>query len=250
VPAFSLNASERRALEFQRLAGRVLAPLWIPLCVAIMYFVFRWRIEGTQEARRAYAQVRLDPKTPVLICANHLTMVDSCVIAWALASPWRLVAQYASLPWNTPERANFASTWWNRVLVWLVKCLPVKRGGDRRAVGMVLKRLIYLMGRGEAGLLFPEGGRSRTGRVNTQAVTYGIGRVVKALPGCQVACVYLRGKSQETWTTRPKSGETFRVSVACFEPKTDHKGLRGSVDISGQILERLAAMEREHFDGR
>ena len=250
MPEFSLNSSERRALELQRLVGRVLAPLWAPVCVGIMCFVFRWRIEGTREARRAYAQVRRDPATPVLVCPNHLTMLDSCVIAWALASPWRNVTHYASLPWNAPERANFASTWWNRALVWVMKCLPVERGGDRRAVGAVLNRLIYLMGRGEAGLLFPEGGRSRTGRVNTQAVTYGIGRVVKALPGCQVVCVYLRGKTQETWTARPKFGETFRISVACFEPKSDHRGLRGSVDISGQILERLAAMEREHFGGR
>ena len=247
---FSLSASERRSLERQRLVGRILAPVWIPLCVGIMRFGFRWRIEGLPEARRAFAEVRRHPEIPVLICANHLTMLDSCVIAWALASPWRNVTHYASLPWNAPERANFASTWWNRALVWVMKCLPVERGGDRRAVGTVLNRLIYLMGRGEAGLLFPEGGRSRTGRVNTQAVTYGIGRVVKALPGCQVVCVYLRGKTQETWTARPKFGETFRISVACFEPKSDHRGLRGSVDISGQILERLAAMEREHFGGR
>jgi len=170
VPEFSLKTSERRALELQRLVGRVLAPLWVPVCVGIMCFVFRWRIEGTREARRAYAQVRRDPATPVLVCANHLTMLDSCVIAWALASPWRNVTHYASLPWNAPERANFASTWWKRALVWVMKCLPVERGGDRRAVGTVLNRLIYLMGRGEAGLLFPEGGRSRTGRVIRNSV--------------------------------------------------------------------------------
>ncbi|HJO23564.1 MAG: lysophospholipid acyltransferase family protein [Myxococcota bacterium] len=250
MSGFPLIASERRTLEFQRLVGRILAPLWVPVCVGIMRFVFRWRIEGMQQARRTYAHIRRDPTTPVVICANHLTMLDSGAIAWALASPWQHVTHYTSLPWNTPARENFASTWWKQALIWVMKSLPVERGGDRRAVGAVLKRLVYLTGRGDVALIFPEGGRSRTGRVNTQAVTYGIGRIVKTYPGCQVVCVYLRGAAQETWTTRPAFGETLRISVECFEPKTDKRGLRGSVDISSQILKRLDAMEREHFDAR
>ena len=35
-----------------------------------------------------------------------------------------------------------------------------------------------------------------------------------------------------------------------FEPKTDLGGLRGSLDITRQILARLADLERRHFDGR
>jgi len=247
---FPLRPPESRALERQRLVGRILAPLWVPLCVGIMRFGFRWRIEASSEARRAFAKARRDPEIPVLVCANHLTMLDSALIAWALAPAWKQVAHYAFLPWNTPARETFASTWWKQALTWIMKCLPMQRGGDRRSVGAVLKRVIYLTGRGDVALIFPEGGRSRSGRVNTEAVTYGVGRVVNAFPGCQVVCVYLRGRTQETWSARPKFGETFRVSVECFEPKTDYRGLRGSVDISGQILSRLAAMERRHFDGR
>jgi len=247
---FSLSASERRSLERQRLVGRILAPVWIPLCVGIMRFGFRWRIEGLPEARRAFAEVRRHPEIPVLICANHLTMLDSAVIAWALAPAWTQITNYASLPWNTPARETFASSWGKRWLTWIMKCLPVDRGGDRRAVGDVLKRVMYLTDRGDVALIFPEGGRSRSGRVNTEAVTYGVGRVVKTLPGCQVVCVYLRGMTQKSWSARPSFGETFRVFVECFEPKTDNAGLRGSVDISGQILRRLAAMEKRQFDGR
>ena len=117
-------------------------------------------------------------------------------------------------------------------------------------MGKTLEKLIYLMQQGEAALVFPEGGRSRTGRVDTEAVTYGIGRIVKAVPGCRVLCVYLRGERQASWSTRPATGERFRVLVESCEPKTDQRGLRGSLDLSGQILARLARLEERYFDGR
>jgi 1-acyl-sn-glycerol-3-phosphate acyltransferase len=245
-----LARRDRLALDVQRALGRLLSPLWVPLCVAIMRYGFRWRIEAVEQTRREFARLRRSSNSPLLICANHLTMLDSFVIGMALGSPWWLVSNYSSLPWNTPERGNFASNWWKRLLVYVMKCVPVERGGDRRAVGAALGRLIYLMEKGEAALVFPEGGRSRTGRVDTDAVTYGVGRIVKALPGCQVVCVYLRGAHQDSWSYRPVTGECFRVAIETFEPKTDQKGLRGSLDIARQILKRLAAMERRHFDGR
>lgn len=250
MPSFRLTLSERRALERQRIMAQVLAPLWVPLCLLVMRFVFWWRIEGLPEARAAFAKASHVPGTPVLICANHLTMLDSALIARSLAPAWKQVLHNASVPWNTPAQENFASTWWKQALSWVFKCLPVERGGDRRSIGALLDRVVYLTGHGESALIFPEGGRSRSGRVNVEAVTYGVGRIVKAFPGCQVVCVYLRGRNQETWTSRPAVGEIFDVRVESFEPKTDHAGLRGSVDISGQILHRLAAMEQRHFDGR
>jgi len=214
-----------------------------------MRFGFGWRLEGAREVRRLYARIRGESNAAVLLCANHLTMLDSFVIAWALASPWWLVVHYASLPWNTPDREHFASTWWKRALVYVMKCIPVERGGDRRAIGAVLDRLVYLLERGDVALVFPEGGRSRSGRVDAEATTYGSGRVVKALPGCRVLCLYLRGRGQHSWSSRPAFGERFALSAEVIEPKTDQRGLRGSLDISRQILARLEQMERRHFDG-
>ena len=94
----------------------------------------------------------------------------------------------------------------------------------------MLERLAYLLARGEVGLIFPEGGRSRSGRVDADAAAYGVGRLVKAVPGCRVLCVYLRGARQESWSDLPARGERFRVALAALEPKTDAAGLRGSLD--------------------
>jgi hypothetical protein len=98
--------------------------------------------------------------------------------------------------------------------------------------------------------MFPEGGRSRSGRVEVESAAWGVGRLVKALPGCRVLCVYLRGREQDGPSNLPTRGERFRVSVSCFEPKSDRGGVRGSVDVSRQIVSRLAELEWRHFDDR
>jgi hypothetical protein len=250
VSGSSITAEDRRSLTIQRWVGRLTAPLWVPVCVAIMHLGLRWRFRGAGEARREYRRLRSESDAPILICANHLTMLDSFAIAFGLGTAWTYVVDYGALPWNTPEREHFASTWWKRALVYVMKCVPVDRGGDRRAVGKTLNRVLYVMSTGEAALVFPEGGRSRTSRVDTEAVTYGVGRLVKNLPGCRVLCVYLRGDGQDVWTDAPARGETFDIRVRSFEPKSDHGGMRASIDISSQILNQLAEMEQEYFDGR
>ncbi len=249
MAAQELRLRDRAALLLQREVGRLLAPLWIPIAVAVMRCWMGWRIEGTREARERFRRLRRGSPGGVLVCANHLTMVDSFVIAWALAPTWWYVLHYASVPWNTPERENFARTWPMRALVYVMKCIPVRRGGDRREVGQVLARFTWLVSRGEVGLMFPEGGRSRTNRVDTQATTYGVGRIVRALPEARVLCVYLRGDGQTSWSDVPARGERFRVRVDELEPKSARSGLRGSLEVSQQVLAKLAEMEQEHFHG-
>jgi hypothetical protein len=244
-----LARRERLALLVQREVGRALAPLWIPLLTALMRFGFGWRIEGADALRREYARLRAE-RGPLLVCANHLTMLDSFAIAWALGSPLFYLRHYAALPWNTPERRHFASTPWKRMLCYAMKCVPLSRGAARREVAGALARAAWLLGRGEALLVFPEGARSRSGRVETGSPAYGVGRLVLAVPGSRVLCVYLRGRGQTTWSDAPRRGERFRAELSCFEPKADRGGLRGSLDVARQIVARLAELERRHFDGR
>ena len=247
-----LPARERGALLVQLGISRLLSPLWIPLTSAILRFVLGWRIDPAERAaaRLAYRRLRRESRAPILICANHLTMFDSFVIGWAIGYDRDYLRDFGALPWNTPERVHFASTWWKRALAYLYKCVPVTRGSDRAEVAKVLEEVRFLMSRGQAALVFPEGGRSRTGRVDVEAAAYGVGRLVTALPGCRVLCVYLRGEGQESWSDLPRRGERFHVSVACIEPKSDQRGLRASLDVARQITTRLAELEQRYFDGR
>src|SRR5262249_30089850 len=158
--------------------------------------------------------------------ANHLTMVDSAIIAWALGSPVWFLVHYAALPWNVPERRNFAGSVTSRVLVYLMKCVPVVRGGDRGHVADVLARLAWLLGEGAAVVVCPEGGGSRSGRVEVETAAWGVGRLIGGVPGCRVLCVYLRGTRQEGFGSAPPSGEHFHVRLAVLGPRSELTGMR------------------------
>ncbi len=236
-------------LALQRFVGRLLSPVWVPMTVALMRFGFGWRIDGMDDARRVYRDLRRSGD-PLLVCANHLTLVDSALVAWALGSPWWFLLHYAALPWNVPERQNFAASIVSRVLVYLMKCVPVTRGGDRTEIGRVLARLVRLLARGEVVLIFPEGGRSRSGAVEAESAAYGVGRVIAALPGCRVLCVYLRGERQEGFSDLPVRGDRFRVQVECLRPTSELKGMRRARDLAQQVTRTLTTLEQRHFDDR
>jgi 1-acyl-sn-glycerol-3-phosphate acyltransferase len=238
-----LSGEERSRLARQRRVSRLLSPLWVPAATAVMSFGMGWRIENARELREGYRRLRAESREPLLMCANHLTLVDSFLVAWALGSPLFYLQHFAALPWNLPEERNFAASWWSRALVYAMKCLPIRRGADRKEGALVLARLAHLLRAGEVGLVFPEGGRSRSGRVEIDSAAYGVGRLVKAVPGCRVLCVYLRGASQESWSDLPARGERFRGALASLEPKSDAPGLRGSLEIARQIVGRLVELE-------
>jgi hypothetical protein len=179
-----------------------------------------------------------------------LTLVDSFFIAQALSPNWRFLADFDSVPWNTPEESNFASTPLQRILIYIAKCIPIRRGGQREDIREVLDRVVYLLSRREVAVLFPEGGRSRTGRVDPEGGAWGIGRIVAAVEGCQVLCVYMRGDAQTTWSAYPARGDLLRVSLALIEPKSDARGVRRTRDLSQQVIGQLAQMESEYFAAR
>ena len=243
-----LTRREERRLRRQMRIGWWLSPLWVPLSIGVMRWGLGWRVENARELRDAYRRLRAESTAPLLICANHLTLVDSFLVAWALGSTGFYLRHYAALPWNLPESTNFATSLWSRAGVYLMKSVPIRRGAARAEIAATLDRFVWLMRQGEVGLIFPEGGRSRSGRVEPESAAYGVGRVVKALPECRVLCVYLRGGHQESWSAIPASGECFKGVIATLEPKSDRSGLRGSVEIARQIVSKLADLEREHLD--
>ena len=235
---------------FQRLVVALVAPLWVPLAALYMRFGAGYRVRDLARVRREFQSLLADTKGPLLLCANHLTLVDSFLIMWALRSPARLLWDVDSFAWNVPERANFAAGPLASALSYFAKCIPIARGGRREDTGEVLNRVVHLLRRGELALIFPEGGRSRSGRVEVESAAWGVGRIVGALPRCQVLCVYLRGDAQQTWGAAPARGAELCVSLACIEPKSDLRGVRRSRDLAREITSQLAHMEQEYFDGR
>jgi len=212
--------------------------------------LMRYRIENAAELRKRYRSMIKESDGPVLICANHLTMVDSAILAWALGGSWWYIFNYRRMPWNLPEYNNFASIWLSRFGAWLTKCIPVVRGGPRQQVSGVIKRVQHLLSRGETALIFAEGGRSRTGRVQADSAAHGPGRIMNAVEDCKALCVYLRGEGQRIWSATAAYRETFHVDFEFFHPESLHQGMRRSRDLAQQIVSKLARMEEEYFASR
>ena len=173
-----IAATTRAPFGLQGLVGRLTAPVSVPLAVAVMRFGFRWRIRDAAASRALYARLLREDGRPLLVVANHLTMADSPLIAWGLGSALGHVLRYRGLPWNVPEQSRVESARLWRVLAYLAKCIPIPRGGDRQVVAQVLARLERLMRGGEVVLMFPEGGRSRSGRIDSESLAQGVGRLI------------------------------------------------------------------------
>ncbi len=242
----ALSPSEKRSLRRQSLAGRAFFALVGPASVFTMRVLRGNRLSGVAEARRKYREA-LASGRPTLVCANHLTLVDSAYIHHGLASLFDYLADFRRFAWNIPARENFSKSFFLRTVTYLGKCIPIDRDGDAAHHKSVLDKIRWLVNTGDVVTLFPEGGRSRTGRIEPDAVTYGIGQILRELDRPQVVCVYLRGERQETWSDLPAKGDTLHLHVELLEPRTSEKGLRAARDLSRQVILTLQAMEKTHF---
>lgn len=245
----SIGARAKAYFYFQYVVGRLMIFITAPLVVFAIKAA-GYRIHDMAAVRRRVQDLMATHRGPWLICANHLTLIDSVVLAYAMLPTWRYIFQYKLLPWNVPEQMNFNRNLFVGLACFLTKCIPVIRGGDRNAVKSTLGKCAYLLEKGENLMIFPEGTRSRNGRVNTTEFPYGTGRLFCGLPDCRVMCFYMRGDGQDTYSNFPRYGETFTVSVAECRPETELKGLRAHRDCSTQIVSFISDMESRYFDSR
>ena len=140
----SLRKRTRLSLVMQREFGRLSAIFWIPASAFVLRVIMRYRIKDVTELRERFRTLVRETDKPILICPNHLTMADSALVTWALGGSWWYLFRYRWVPWNLPEYHNFASNWLNRAAAWMVKCIPVVRGGPREHVSKVLNKIQHV----------------------------------------------------------------------------------------------------------
>jgi len=246
----NMNKSDQRWLAVQDVLSRLAAFLYIPLVVLVIRLM-GYRFRELKSFRRQCLEHLRRHVGGWLICANHLTLVDSAFIAFAMVPWWGYLLHYRWLPWNLPERRNFNRNPLDTAVCYLMKCIPITRGGDREEMKRTLEKCDHLLSTGHAILVFPEGGRSRTGRIDVENFAYGVGRFVKNLDRMKILCIYLRGDRQETWSSIPKPGDTFSMAAEVFEPeRLATNGLKAQRDYAGQIIRQLSRMEERYFESR
>jgi hypothetical protein len=243
-----LSFRAKTSLKLQNGIGRITAFILAP-CYFALIRLMGYRIRNLKAVREACRREFLQHEGPWLICANHLTMMDSALLSYAMLSLWAHLRHYRWIPWNLPERNNFKNPFLV-LLCYLSKCIPVQRSGPRVQMKQTLAKCGYLLRRKQRLLIFPEGGRSRTGRVDTENFSYGVGRFLEENGAdLRVMCLYLRGDGQASYSTVPVFGERFVVLVDVFKPeKSALTGLRAQRDDARQIVRRLAEMEARYFE--
>lgn len=244
-----ITRTERAWLWLQRILGWATFVIVGPGSVFTMRILRNNRIEGVTEARRIYREALANGR-PTLICANHLTMADSAYLHWAFAPLWEYLFHFQRFSWNVAALEHFARNFFLKTIVFLGKTVPIDRGGDEVHRRAVLNKLRWLVQSGEVCTLFPEGARSRTGRIDPATVTYGVGQILKDLERPQVLCAYLRGSRQEHESGVPAWGDTLQLKVEILEPTTTEQGLRATRDLSRQVISKLKAMEDEYLARR
>lgn len=245
----SLAPDEIASIRRQSLVGRAAFTVVGPAAVFYMRVLRGHRIEGMREARRVYREV-LAQGRPVVVCANHLTMVDSIYLHHALASVADYLVDFRRFSWNVPAVENFKRNAWLRAITYVGKTIPIDRSGDAAHLKKVLDTIKHVVSSGEVCTIFPEGGRSRTGRIEPDKVTYGVGNILKELDRPIVLCAYLRGERQRTWGSVPAWGDTLHLSVEPIEPRTEAKGVKASKELARQVIEKLKEMEDRYFASR
>jgi 1-acyl-sn-glycerol-3-phosphate acyltransferase len=237
-------------LGLQYLLGRLAAVITVPL-IFVSIRLMGYRIRDLNRVREEVARLYREHEGPWIVCPNHLTMIDSPLLSYGMASLPDHILKFHQVPWNLPERDNFQRNALVAFLCYLAKCLPVNRGGSRDDLQRVLDQCCCLLEARQSLMIFPEGGRSRSGRVDRENFSYGIGRFVDECPSARVMLIYLRGDHQQEYGSIPCFGERFTMIVEAFDPgRTEDGGRRDQREYARRIVERLADIEDGYFAAR
>jgi 1-acyl-sn-glycerol-3-phosphate acyltransferase len=180
----------------------------------------------------------------VILASNHLSFIDS--IAIPLIAP-RKVAYLAKAEYW--QGSGFVG-WLQRALFTALGALPVERQTHRAAQGALDTALGVLRSGGAFGI-YPEGTRSRDGRLHRGKT----GVAWLALTAdCPVVPVAVHGtdRAQPIGATWPRP---HRISVTFGEPLTfpEHRGMAGKGkarrEVTDQVMEAIAELSGQEKAG-
>lgn len=242
-------------VEKTRLQATVCQALLLPFggaLILLMKYFRGYRIENMAEIRQAFKEIwseKARENTPLVICANHLTFIDSALIIWALASNFWYLFNYKAFTWNLPAGDFFKKKLHYHLTLYLTKCIFLDRKGTPAHKNAVLNLCRYLLEKGNIVLIFPEGQRSRTGAFDHERLRFGVGKIITSLENARVLCIYLRGDKQETFSNYPPKNSRFTVKMKLIAPTVSNEisKKRASVEAVKEIGAAIKGMENEYF---
>lgn len=231
----------------QRILGNLSFTIIGVVVVILIKYYYKFSIINHPQHQNFYKDL-VKTKEPLLICSNHLTMIDSVILQYAFGSYFYYLLHFNKFLWNVPAKEVFAKNIFLKIFLFLTKCIPIDRKGNPEYHEFILHQIQYILLLGDPFLIFPEGGRSRKGIFDFENITYGVGRILFDQPNTKVLCVYLRGDKQKHFTNFPEKNSKFYVSYRVIQPRTVHtKKIVAEKDLSLQIGNTIKELEEEYF---
>jgi phosphopantetheinyl transferase (holo-ACP synthase)/1-acyl-sn-glycerol-3-phosphate acyltransferase len=198
----------------------VAAPFVYLILIAVGRLYFRYKFKGLKEFRADIFGKLKDHNGPVIWTANHLTLIDSFLVFWAVF-PWRGTFRSRLIPWSIPEYRNYyhlggpVTKRLIRLSMYLCRSIPFLRKGDDAAAVQwrerVFEKCVWILRDGGAIFVYPEAGRARSGWFDSKRPKDFSGRLALDVPQAKFLCIYLRAENQLYTTACPDPGENFRM---------------------------------------
>ncbi len=251
-----LSDVDVRSLRLQEsLSAWARWPIYLFLFVSLRFY-HRYRFDGIEEFRRSLWQKLDKHHGPIIWAANHLTLIDSFLIFWALVPPGR-ISRTKIIPWSTPEYRNYYHLGgpiykrFIRFLMYACRCIPFLRGGDDEVSVQwrenVYQKCRWILLNGGSVFIFPEAGRSKNGWFDPHRPKDLLGRLAQEVPGVKFLCVYLRGEGQILRSIYPRQGERFRMVGDLIDGIVP--GETSPRMTSQRLFNRLAELQNDWFAG-
>ncbi|MBT3231837.1 MAG: 1-acyl-sn-glycerol-3-phosphate acyltransferase [Calditrichaeota bacterium] len=192
---------EDPSLVFRIKAYILMACIITPAIQIFMKVLNRTRITGIENIKKQNSKW--------ILASNHLSILDDLFLCPILLFP-KSMRGYSQFPYHTPEERNFYKNRLTASFMRHTKSVPLIRGAGIYQPG--INRIIKSVGEGGLLHIFPEGTRSRSGKIGSGKA--GIGRIV-CESNATVIPVYHQGLEGvlPIGTSIPRIGKDIRIAV-------------------------------------
>jgi 1-acyl-sn-glycerol-3-phosphate acyltransferase/phosphopantetheinyl transferase (holo-ACP synthase) len=249
----TLTPEDLSALRRQWRLSRAVSVFLSLFVTATARLRFCYQLPSDIKSLRAEIWKKIDAHDgPIIWAANHLTLIDSFLVYWAIF-PLSRVFEDKRIPWSTPEYTNYyklGGPWKSaliRAFLYLCRCIPFLRGGEDAASEAwrqkAFDKCVWILREGGAVFVYPEAGRSRAGWLEPRRPKDFLGQMALAAPQAKFLCVYMRSESQMATTVRPPQGDRFRLVCNLIDGVLP--GEQNPREISQRLFNTLAEMQNQ-----